>query len=604
MRVGRIVCGLLPALLISPALSADGDAGSEWMPAAELKVATRVPRPTADGASSGRSPGITLSDGWGCASFDSEQGRFEQCWDAGPKPRAFAVPWLKGPRYVARDRVCKHEMRELTFRCWHRPRRGEVKPREMPARWQWLNPHGAKWDDVYNRSDRLESVFMGATFACLRTTKDDRVFCLGDDRFGQLGSSAPPGPNASADDPAFLRGVGPEVSPALGTWHGCGLALPRAHDEAIPVMCWGRGDHGQLGAPAPDRCAVGGRSVPCARKPVPGPLVGSQMAVLKAGDLFTCVTTITGIKCWGASRDGLFGVRGSCPEALRRAWPTLDGPVAALDASCTTTPVDLPGATEFDPHFTVSPRQICYASAGQQRCLSGVPKPDDAEIRHTYVSPGSDASACARRGDGVVCWGDKYSPPGAPGQLVSIAFEPLPPLGDLATVGDNASITKTNCQIQRACREPVKNLPRCSGGGKARAASEVLAAAPTLAGQIVRVRGPLGVGRQSDGASSAPRNPIGIETKCDSEVECCRHVWMPVVLGGADNGTLALDGLHCSGDESRACCNAPAFGQTVVATGRLERGTPALGFANVAAWRLADVRVCEELGRTPVRKSP
>jgi hypothetical protein len=455
----------------------------------------------------------------------------------------------------------------------------------MPPRYQWLNPHNATWDDVYDRSDRLKDVVMGGTFACLRTTKDERVFCLGDDRFGQLGSSKPPRPDTDRDAPTWLRGVGPEVTPALGTWHGCGLAEPRREDEPIPVLCWGRGDGGQLGAPAPDRCVVGGQSIPCARKPIRGPTVKDQMAVLAAGDLFTCVTTNDGIKCWGASRDGLFGVPGSCPEALRRAWPTLDGPVAAPKASCTTTPVRLPDATEFDPQFSVRPRQICYDAGGTKRCLSGVPKPRDARIVNYRVSPGSDASACAVRGDGVICWGEKYSPPGELDKPVTVALQRLLPLGDLAIIGGtDATGWKEQCQIRQVCPEPVRRLVPCEADVKGRPASEILAAAPSLAGQVVSARGPLGVG------AMGPYRFMG-GLICDPKVRCCNSQWAPVVIG-ADNGLLQLAGLHCSGDESRACCNAPAYGQTVVATGLLGRDPDARDATS--AWRLLNVNVCTE----------
>ena len=120
---------------------------------------------------------------------------------------------------------------------------------------------------------------MGGTFACLRTSQAQGVFCLGDDRFGQLGSSAPPRPQSAAGDPAFVRDVGREVKPALGTWHACALAAPRTMSDPLPIVCWGRGDHGQLGAPAPDKCIVDGQVVACARTPVRGPRVNDQMAV-------------------------------------------------------------------------------------------------------------------------------------------------------------------------------------------------------------------------------------------------------------------------------------------------------------------------------------
>jgi hypothetical protein len=591
VKVGRLAWTVLPALFISPALFGNGDAGAE----PGFRVATRVPRPTIMAGESGRSTGITLSDGWGCAAFDSEQGWITQCWDAGPKPRAFAVSWIRGPQFFAWDRVCRRDEATLTFQCWHRPRRGDLGVREMPASWQWLNPNGAKRDDGLDRSDRLQDAFMGETFACLRLSKSDRLFCLGDDRFGQLGSSKPPPPKENDDDLAAVRGAGPNVmSPAMGSWHACGLlGLP----EQSLVMCWGRGDYGQLGAPAPDKCLVDGESVPCARTLVDGPLVRSP-ARLALGDMFTCVATPAGIKCWGANRDGLFGKRGSCPEKLRRAWPTPAGPVPAPNASCTSTPVALPGVGEFDLYFTVKPREICYTSGGRQRCLTAVPKPSDKTIERYTVNPGSDANACAKRGDGVVCWGEKYSPRSAPGKPVTIAFEPLPPLGDLAVIDDDPTLesTKRDCQIRRQC-PLVKKLPPCNGGEKPRSASAVLAAAPSLEGQIVLVRGPLGVGEPYHGA-------VGdlVFVSCDRNVRCCDKAGAPVIIA-AGGGTLAVDGLFCSGDESRACCNAPAFGQTVVATGRLKRDSGEIGLP-AGSWRLVDARVCEEVAPPPGPNSP
>jgi hypothetical protein len=386
-----------------------------------------------------------------------------------------------------------------------------------------------------------------------------------------------------------VRDVGREVTPALGTWHACALSAPRGrslHGD-LAVACWGRGDHGQLGAPAPDKCTVDGKTIACARTPVRGPRVKDQMAVLGAGDLFTCVNSMEGTRCWGASRDGLFGVRGSCPESLRLAWPTPDGPVSAPNASCTTTPVSLPGVNGFDPHLRVSPRRIC--SGG--RCFDGVPKPRDPKLTRYFVSPGSDASACAARGDGVICWGEKYSPPGAPDQPVPVVFEPLPSLGDQAIIpGPDAAAAagKARCQVQQPCRDPVKKLPACEGDNDpGRPVAEILAKTKTLSGGVVRVRGALGVGALVPAVYSSGMD--WERPKCDPDVACCRSLWTPVLVGGAD-GALSIEGMWCGGDESRVCCNAPAYGQTVIASGVLSREPQE---RKTVGWRLSNVSVCE-----------
>jgi hypothetical protein len=588
VQAGRIARArpLAGAPVIAALLAAPGHAAPplDGGAAVAFQVATRLPRPTfADDWL--RKPNVTMSEGWACAAFESEVGRIHQCWDAGPHPRAFTVPWMKDRIDVARDRWCEHDVQAMTFRCWQRPRRGDPGPRELPPAWEWMYGRNAGSNQVIKSSVALEDVIMGGTFACLRTSPGQGVFCLGDDRFGQLGSSAPPRPQAGPGDPAFVRGLGREVKPAAGTWHACALADPGGPTatEQIPVVCWGRGDHGQLGARAPDWCTVDGKTVACARTPVRGPRVKDQMVVLGAGDLFTCVTSESGTQCWGASRDGLFGVRGSCPESLRRAWPTPDGPGPAPNASCTTKAVTLPGATKFDPYFEVAPREIRYRG----HVLSSVPAPRDPKLGRAFVSPGSDASWCAVRGDGVVCWGEKYSPPGAPAKPVPIAFEPRPSLGDLAVIdGPPATAAKTKCQIQRPCPHPVQTLPPCAGDNDpGRPVAEILAKTKSLSGGIVRVRGALGVGALHPiryGTSDS-------NTTCDSAVSCCRRL-ETFALVGSPEGALALEYLGCVGDESRACCNAPAYGQSVIATGVLVRQQEE---RMQAGWRLVNATVCE-----------
>jgi hypothetical protein len=106
--------------------------------------------------------------------------------------------------------------------------------------------------------------------------------------------------------------------------------------------------------------------------------------------------------------------------------------------------------------------------------------------------------------------------------------------------------------------------------------SEVLGHAASLAGHRVSVRGLLGVeggGMTLVGCSNGPPK------------QCCNGASVAVVLAEeeGDRDRLRLRGLGCWGDESDLCCNAPAYWQPVVATGRVE-ATTAWPVEAVTAW--------------------
>jgi hypothetical protein len=579
--IGRTVGAVVgAAALLGSRTALAADAGAGGAAARPLAVATRVPaRPPGTGPAP--MGGVFLGEGWGCA-HGAAPGDDWQCWEAGPRPQAFRVPRLKGHALqVAPDHLCELQTPVLAFRCWQRPRAGDVGPHELPASWQWLNPHDVGWNDAYKRGDRIgRAAAIGGTFSCLQTTRDEGVFCLGDDRFGQLGSSSVPGPDARKDDPAFVKGLWPAMFLTAGTWHACALAAPYGMGRGANVTCWGRGDVGQLGGPAPDKCMVGGQPVACARTPVTGPAVPG-MAVAKAGDMFTCVTTEGGIECWGACRDAFFGVPGSCPESLRRAWPTLGGPVPAPRAACSTKPVRVAGVEGFNPNFSVYPRGICVADSGRRRCIGGfAPDPRGVGVGAISYSPGSDASACGVRAGAVVCWGERYSPPGAQAETVPVAVAPAAPLGEtaIATTGD-AGAWAAGCLVRRGCAVALRAAPRCAAGIAARPADAILADASKLVGTTVHARGPLGLGVVSvTGVGCGPH-------------QCCNTTTRSVAVG-AGARQLPLGGLGCVGDDSASCCNAPAFGQTVVATGRLEADPDGVTRPGLSDYRLADVTLC------------
>jgi len=531
---------------------------------------------------------VVLGERWGCATFGTGAGSTVQCWNAprvgtGKPPRAWSVPWLANRTLqAAPNRICEFARPALTFRCWDRPKQNESRGAEIDARFQWLNPNKARWGDTYERADWVTQVVLGGTFACLKAAKDDNVWCLGDDDFGQLGGSRPvPPPHADRTHPAFVQRIWPAQSLILGTWHACALAAPAGLLHGGHIACWGRGDAGQLGAPALDECVVNGAKVACAKSPIAGVKIPEPVIALYAGDLYTCTSTPGGTHCWGASRDGFFGSPAACPPELKRAWPTLHGSVPAPRAGCASTPVLVRAIRGFQQSMSVGPRGLCFAEGGPLQCLGAIRTPRAKDLRSVVVSPGEDASACALSNKGVLCWGEGYSTPGRPDTPVPILFESLSSVKEVAVVRTEQDRPyASNCLIERGCSFGPQSLPSCPANLTAAPWAELSPIAGNMLGHAVSVRGILGVGALSSTAIGC----IGRGTV----TPCCNRSRGPVVLGGAP--PLSLEGFFCSGDESELCCNAPAYGQTVIATGRLERDEaplpPGPGF------RLSEVELC------------
>ena len=157
----------------------------------------------------------------------------------------------------------------------------------------------------------------------------------------------------------------------------------------------------------------------------------------------------------------------------------------------------------------------------------------------------------------------------------------LPPKLIVATsLGSSAVLTmspgarewQASCQIHRPC-PPLRPLKRCP--------APTACAAPVRTVDAVRLEG------AGEGVRTTLRGPLWIGGQVTTTLKgcppgmCCNQV-----AAGLSLGVVTLDGLGCGGDASQLCCDAPAFGQIVVATGVLQRsGT---------AWTLFAPELCLE----------
>ncbi len=222
--------------------------------------------------------------------------------------------------------------------------------------------------------------------------------CVG----GRCVATALPEPPAAA-----LTGV---TELALGARHACAL-----RGEAI--VCWGAGDHGQLGDGTTD----------ARRRPasIAEALDGASSIV--AGDAHTCALHGGAVSCWGANGRGQLG-DGTTVDAGRPTRVDLPAPVQELFGAGDRTCVRLAseptmycwgeGALRPEPftalgnitHLSLGP-EVCGSGAEGIRCLrSGSPVAMDVPHMNADLVA-SDDETCARSQDRRVrCWAAGGSP--------------------------------------------------------------------------------------------------------------------------------------------------------------------------------------------------
>lgn len=192
--------------------------------------------------------------------------------------------------------------------------------------------------------------------------------------------------------------------------------------------------------------------------------------------------------------------------------------------------------------------------------------------------PSASSSACDLRDGGIVCWGAGYSRELLPDERVRIEFESMETAQSAVVIASDPNLWSRECLVWAGCKVPPALVPMCSASVKALDWPDVLASADALSGHIVSVRGPLVAGYYG----------VTLPVSCAG---CCLPSSRSVFVWGGIT-PLLLPEFQCKGDGSADCCDVPAYGQTVVATGRLEWEDKIYGSGS--GWKLTGVSLCEE----------
>jgi len=227
--------------------------------------------------------------------------------------------------------------------------------------------------------DGARSVAAGLRHSCL--VAGGGVQCWGDNFWGQLGIGVL-GDDAGIPMAVQVQGLPPgAVAVAAGFFHTCALV-----DGG--VLCWGRGDSGQLGNGSRVNKSL----------PVPVTTLPAGVRAIAAGSNHTCAISDGGAWCWGQNFSGQLG----------------DG---SIGESPLPVPVLAPGGASA---IAAGNYHTCAVAAGGVRCWGNndagqlgdgsrvnrsrpVPVPGLTGAAH--VATGGDHT-CAAGDGGVFCWGE------------------------------------------------------------------------------------------------------------------------------------------------------------------------------------------------------
>jgi alpha-tubulin suppressor-like RCC1 family protein len=264
--------------------------------------------------------------------------------------------------------------------------------------------------------------------------KGGRVFCWGDNTYGQLGTG-----NVDPSPVPALARVHAIVAIAVGGSHTCALTA------GSEVTCWGWNFLGQLGNPSAGTYSA-----------VPVTVVGLDAGVtaIAAGDAHTCaIVAGGGVQCWGADTGGQLGSDeasegGVAPSAV----PNLGARA-----------IRITGGGVHSCALLADGRVSCWGTGNYGQLGIGVdtgrsaPAPIASSERYAALAAGTFFT-CAVANAGAECWG--YNRLGSVGDgTTSNRFAPARVLG--LTTG----VTAVAAGDGHACALLADGSVACWGAG-------------------------------------------------------------------------------------------------------------------------------------------
>jgi len=223
----------------------------------------------------------------------------------------------------------------VTFACWGRNANGGLGNGGTDNIGRQSDQVGSNLRKVTAPAGKtLQSGCLGAHHTCL-LYGDGQVECFGQGERGQLGTT-------SINDKLEPTGTTISLTTALGTTMGapnkvgklrCGSYHVCVVDETgLKTACWGYNNQGQLGLG--DAVNRGGTQSPAMSDLPAVNLKGERVIELALGELHTCASLASGVKCWGSGYDGRLGTESETPIGDGQAGSTAMADMKTIDLPC------------------------------------------------------------------------------------------------------------------------------------------------------------------------------------------------------------------------------------------------------------------------------